>query len=221
MYIPTVISIPFHNKTVLPNQFRNDDIRYPEELVEYFLERFTRKDDTILDPFAGFGTTLIVAKRLGRKSYGIEIDETRVAFLSKHLELENIYHSDIRMMNLSSLPKFDFMMTSPPYMTKDDTEYALSGYTTRENYTKYLKEIGLIFTRIKDILKPNAKLVIEVANIKVNSIVTTLAWDIAFVLSKIYLFEGEIIVNWEGERKPDGIYGSGYDHSYCLVFRNE
>lgn len=38
----------------------------------------TKPKDTVLDPFAGTGTTLIVAKQLGRKSIGIEIDPENI-----------------------------------------------------------------------------------------------------------------------------------------------
>ena len=47
-----------HHK--LPAEFQHEDIRYTEELVAHFLRQFTAPGDTVLDPFAGFGTTLIV-----------------------------------------------------------------------------------------------------------------------------------------------------------------
>ena len=46
---------------------------YPEELVEICLEVHDAK--TILDPFMGSGTTLLVAAKQGRKSIGIDIEE--------------------------------------------------------------------------------------------------------------------------------------------------
>jgi site-specific DNA-methyltransferase (adenine-specific)/site-specific DNA-methyltransferase (cytosine-N4-specific) len=46
---------------------------FPEELPEWFIKLFTKEQDTVLDPFMGSGTTLIVANRMKRNSIGIDI----------------------------------------------------------------------------------------------------------------------------------------------------
>ena len=47
----------------------------PETLMQHLVSDFSDEGETILDPFAGSGTTLVAAKRLGRKAIGIEINE--------------------------------------------------------------------------------------------------------------------------------------------------
>ena len=47
----------------------------PEVLLHRIILATTNKDDTILDPFLGTGTTAVVAKKLGRKYFGIEQDK--------------------------------------------------------------------------------------------------------------------------------------------------
>jgi DNA modification methylase len=48
---------------------------FPEELVSRLLQLFSYKNDIILDPFNGAGTTTKVAKNLSRKFLGIDISE--------------------------------------------------------------------------------------------------------------------------------------------------
>ena len=46
---------------------------YPESLCEFIIKTFAPPGGTVLDPFCGSGTTLAVARRLGRKAVGIDI----------------------------------------------------------------------------------------------------------------------------------------------------
>lgn len=48
---------------------------FPEELPYRLLKMFSYKDDIILDPFNGAGTTTSVCKRIGRKFIGIDKSE--------------------------------------------------------------------------------------------------------------------------------------------------
>jgi DNA modification methylase len=47
----------------------------PEKMLEKIVEATSAEGDVVLDPFAGSGSTLVVAKRLGRRYIGIESDE--------------------------------------------------------------------------------------------------------------------------------------------------
>jgi DNA modification methylase len=48
---------------------------YPVELAERLIRMFSFVGDTVLDPFAGTGTTTVAAAKTGRNSIGFEIDE--------------------------------------------------------------------------------------------------------------------------------------------------
>lgn len=56
---------------------------YPEELVEPCILAGCPEGGTVLDPFLGSGTTIAVAKRLGRKGIGIELNPTYIELAKK------------------------------------------------------------------------------------------------------------------------------------------
>lgn len=57
---------------------------FPEEIPRRCILGYSCVGDTVLDPFAGTGTTLAVAKTLGRKSIGYEIEPR----FRRHIELK-------------------------------------------------------------------------------------------------------------------------------------
>ena len=65
----------------------------PLALMEALIELTTVKDQVVLDPFCGSGTTLLAAERLSRRHIGIEIDpkycETSETRLKEYRELAN------------------------------------------------------------------------------------------------------------------------------------
>lgn len=52
---------------------KNHSAAFPEELPEWFIKLFTKENDTVMDPFMGSGTTILVANRMKRHTIGIEI----------------------------------------------------------------------------------------------------------------------------------------------------
>ena len=57
----------------------------PIQLLLRIILSSTNPGDVVLDPFAGSGTTLVVAEQLGRKSLGIELDLGNVELIQKRL----------------------------------------------------------------------------------------------------------------------------------------
>ncbi len=70
---------------------KNHSAAFPEELPEWFIKLFTRENDTVLDPFMGSGTTLIVANRMRRNSIGIDISREYCEMVKKRLQPVEMY----------------------------------------------------------------------------------------------------------------------------------
>lgn len=195
----------------------NTAIRYPEAFAEKFILEFTKEGDTIIDPFAGFGTTLFTAQKLGRVGIGIEYDQKRFEYIQKQLkEPSKVIHGDSLKLDTYDLPQGDFSLTSPPYMQFYHKENPLTNYTKVGTYEEYLVDIRTVYEKLKGVMKKDARVVLEVSNISGgDKPMTPLAWDIAREVSKVFFFEREFIYCHENGT----VEANTGSHSYCLVFR--
>ena len=209
----TFLRLKNQQHTRLPAEFQGEDLRYPDELVATFVRQFSRPGQAVLDPFAGYGTTLAVAEAMDRAAFGVEADLRRVRYARSRLHHPSrLTHGDARRLAEYGLPPIDFCMTSPPFMSHDEAENVLGGAQRAAGYQGYLAEIEQIYAGIAALLRPGARAVIEVSNLKGPGGTTMLAWDVARVVARALTFEGELVIGWDH-------YAYGYDHSYCLVFK--
>jgi site-specific DNA-methyltransferase (adenine-specific) len=82
----TDISVPFWS---MPEN-TDHPTQKPEKLLTKILLASTRPGDLVLDPFAGSGTTAVVAKKLGRRFFTIESDEEYCLLSLKRIDLAEI-----------------------------------------------------------------------------------------------------------------------------------
>jgi len=211
--VQTWLNLPRGNKIILPPRFHHENVRCADSLVEYCINEFSEKGQVIFDPFAGYGTTLLIAEEMGRHGYGVEFSKEKANYVQGLLEHpERLIRGDSLKLTEYELPLFALCLTSPPYTNQSDTENPFVDYRQKGfDYSSYLQGMGSIFSQVSQKMKPAGRLVIEASNLKKNGEVTTLAWDIAHEVSKIFHFDGETIICWDE-------YGYGYNHSYCLVF---
>lgn len=101
--------------------------KFPETLVQEFVEFFTKQGQTVLDPMAGTGSTLIASLRAGRNSIGIELNPKYAEIASQWVDDEanqlgyqdspwaRVIQGDAKNLDDFDLPAIDYVITSPPY----------------------------------------------------------------------------------------------------------
>jgi len=82
----------------------------PEALLHRVLLASTNKNDTVLDPFLGSGTTAVVAKKLGRIFYGIEKEKKYFDAATTRLKNAKVIQDEYldTLQNNRSKPRIPF-----------------------------------------------------------------------------------------------------------------
>ena len=117
-----------HNPPPRKKSVTRHPAKFPETLVQSFIEFFTKAGDIVLDPMAGTGSTLVACLHSGRNGIGIELSEKYTAIARQVVAAEqatlgcaakgisaSVIHADCRATFRQSLPPIDYVITSPPY----------------------------------------------------------------------------------------------------------
>jgi tRNA G10 N-methylase Trm11 len=184
--------------------------RFPVELAEHVITAYSAPGDWILDPFCGFGTTLVAAQRLERQAIGFERDADRGYFAAARVQPPNrVVVDDAGHVARYALPRFDLLFGSPPYTS-------FRGWNDA-GAAAYEEDLRELFRMLAAVVRPGGKVVLEMSNVREGRRVRTVAWDAARILADVFRFEGEIVRCNTGTEPA----GPGFDHSYLLVFTQE
>jgi DNA modification methylase len=192
-----------------------DDVHFPESLVAAVIQEYTTRGERVLDPFAGYGTTLLVAERMQRHGIGVELLPERVGLIRSRLRGDaEVIHGDARNLTALVPGPVALCLTSPPYMTvANHPENPLTTYRTSDgDYATYLAELGNIFQQIATLLRPGGHAVVNVANVRTGDTITPLAWDFARTGAQHLTLRQESFLCWD--EQPKAVSGD-----YCLVFQ--
>lgn len=95
---------------------------FPEELPRRLIKMFSFVGETVLDPFAGSGTTALAAKNLERNSVGYEINPEFIPFIKAKLEVNQKDLSGTTYEFIKQHPlniSHDEEIKKQPYIFKD------------------------------------------------------------------------------------------------------
>lgn len=94
---------------------------FPEELPKRLIKMFSFVGETVLDPFAGSGTTNLAAKNLGRNSVGFEINPDFIPIIKEKLEVnqKNIDGTSYEFIKQKKSSDFEKEIQKLPYIFKD------------------------------------------------------------------------------------------------------
>jgi site-specific DNA-methyltransferase (adenine-specific) len=214
-YTKTVWQIANESHAVHPAVF-------PTEIPHRLIKLFTFWGDTVLDPFAGIGTTARAGIPIGRKVVCVEQNPRYVELIRTECSgLRNgkpgpaplqIVQGDSRRLDFLANDSVGLVVTSPPYWNKADYGKGPQNLGRIGNYRQFFCEIRPVFEESYRVLQPGRKLCVVTAHVNQHTnhglLTFPLATDFTVLLREIgFVLVNEIIWNKDGTGGKWGSYG--------------
>ena len=234
-----------YTKTVwtIANTSRDDHPAvFPNEIPLRLAKMFSFYGETVLDPFAGTGTTARAVIPLGRRAVCVDQNPDYVRTIKKECRKLHNGHGpefeplqavrgDSRKLDFIEDDSVGLVVTSPPYWNKADYGTADSNLGKIENYTAFLESIRPVFEECFRVLMPGRKMCVVTANVNQHTdhglLTFPLATDFAVLLRDLgFVMVNEIIWSKDGSGGKWGSYGAqrpifgSYPYPPNFLFKN-
>lgn len=204
--------------------------------IRKLIRLFTKRNNLVLDPFMGSGTTLIASSKEGRRSIGIDLNKKYCDLARRRLKTLRLNSFKIRKGNsfciLPKLEKIDYCVTSPPYhnilrnkgggiradgsQRRQGIEYYSedpADIGNQKDYDTFLKKFGKIMSKVYDRLRENKYCSIIISDFTVNKKETNAHGDVINLMKNIgFELCGTVILTQDS--KP--LYPFGYPYAYKI-----
>ena len=212
------------------------------QIPNQLIKRYTKTGDTILELFAGSGTTLFECEKLERDYIGFDINTDIIEYVKSQMNNNNTINYSVKNVDVtnkevvdnamkewmiySKKQEVDFIIAHPPYLNIvkfTDDKRDLSNISDIDEFIKKLTEaIGYSLAY----LKKNRYFAIVAGDIYKNSEVVPLAFKIMDSIKQNFEVKtkGIIVKNIEGNRgklKTQDIWKYRALHSDYFLFKHE
>jgi DNA modification methylase len=211
---------------------------FPEEIPVRLIKLFTFWGETVLDPFAGSGTTAFAALRLGRQAVCIDQNPRYVRMMREGLRgfngtqhHANIMRGDARQLDRVKSNSIALVVTSPPYWNKAEYGRLRCNLGNIKNYRAFFREMEPVMRECYRVLMPGRKMCVVTANVNQYTDHGLLTFPLAADFINLLRETGFVMVNeiiwskdgtggkWGSYGKQRPIFGS-YPYPPNFLFKN-
>jgi len=213
---------------------------FPIMMAEKLIDIFTNsKEQVVLDPFMGSGSTLIAAQNKGLKGIGFEINKEYISMAKNRLD--NVYrtifinNSNYKLINDSaenidtyfSPNSVDLTITSPPYWDilnrrRSADRKAIRNYSNSSvdfgnisDYNQFLLSLQSVFSKVYKVTKPGRYCIVIVMDIRKNSNFYPFHSDLTKKMEEINFSLRDIII-WDRQKEYNNLRPLGYPYSFVV-----
>lgn len=131
------------------------------QIPNQLIRRYTKKDEIVLDPFLGSGTTLYEAEQLGRNFIGFDINQDIFNFVKNNMKNSSDIKYSIKIVDVTSekefndaiqesletmkIEKVQFVLMHPPYLD-------IIKFTDHKNDLSQISDTDLFIVKMLDVI---------------------------------------------------------------------
>ncbi|MDQ3801132.1 MAG: DNA adenine methylase [Acidobacteriota bacterium] len=220
------------------------------QIPNQLIRRYTKKGETIFEPFMGSGTTLFECEKLGRKYIGFDINpqivdyvrRKQTGFSSDWCFFRECNSSDTEQVNVNinlaldkiSAKNIQFILMHPPYMDIVKFTNSPDDLSQISNLKEFIGKFRVVCENSLNYLNKNRYFAVVIGDVYKNNEVLPLAFYCMDMIKRHFTvkLKGIIIKNIEGNRGKIGqntiwkyrALSSDYfifKHEYIFVFKKE